>query len=92
MVRLKMAQTIREAITLIEQGRTCDRSPTCFSHIYGERPSCAPGLGCRNYTDVRVGPETVTDPAFLVTRSFEDMVTWVDTSKIKFVLWLPAVM
>ena len=32
---------------------------------------------------VRVGPETVTDPAFLVVRAFEDLVTWVDTSKIK---------
>ena len=32
---------------------------------------------------VRLGPETVTDPAFLVTRSMEDFVTWVDTSKIK---------
>ena len=27
--------------------------------------------------------ETVTDPAFLVTRNLEDYVTWVDTSKIK---------
>ena len=25
----------------------------------------------------------MTDPAFLVTRTFEDFVTWVDTSKIK---------
>lgn len=33
--------------------------------------------------DVRVGPDTITDPAFLVTRSMEDFVTWVDTSKIK---------
>jgi U3 small nucleolar ribonucleoprotein protein IMP3 len=32
---------------------------------------------------VRVGPETITDPAFLVTRNMEDFVTWVDTSKIK---------
>ncbi|KAI9669718.1 MAG: Small subunit (SSU) processome component [Alyxoria varia] len=32
---------------------------------------------------VRVGPEVVTDPAFLVTRNLEDFVTWVDTSKIK---------
>ncbi|EIN10170.1 alpha-L RNA-binding motif-containing protein [Punctularia strigosozonata HHB-11173 SS5] len=32
---------------------------------------------------VRVGPETVTDPAFLVTRNMEDFVTWVDTSKLK---------
>ena len=32
---------------------------------------------------VRVGPETVTDPAFLVTRNMEDLITCVDTSKIK---------
>lgn len=53
MVRLKMAETIREAVTFVEQGH------------------------------VRVGPETITDPAFLVTRSFEDLVTWADTSKIR---------
>ncbi|KAI4312950.1 hypothetical protein MLD38_037734 [Melastoma candidum] len=32
---------------------------------------------------IRVGPETVTDPAFLITRNMEDFVTWVDSSKIK---------
>uniref|UniRef100_A0A1D1Z3M0 U3 small nucleolar ribonucleoprotein protein IMP3 n=1 Tax=Anthurium amnicola TaxID=1678845 RepID=A0A1D1Z3M0_9ARAE len=32
---------------------------------------------------IRVGPETVTDPAFLVTRKMEDFIEWVDTSKIK---------
>lgn len=32
---------------------------------------------------VRVGPDTVTDPAYHVTRAMEDYVTWVDTSKIK---------
>ncbi|XP_039124195.1 U3 small nucleolar ribonucleoprotein protein IMP3 [Dioscorea cayenensis subsp. rotundata] len=32
---------------------------------------------------VRVGPDTITDPAFLVTRNMEDFVTWVDSSKIK---------
>lgn len=53
MVRLKMSETLREAVTFIEQGH------------------------------VRVGPDTITDPAYLVTRSMEDFVTWVDTSKIK---------
>jgi U3 small nucleolar ribonucleoprotein protein IMP3 len=53
MVRLKMSENLKEAITFIEQGH------------------------------VRVGPNVVTDPAFLVTRTFEDYVTWVDTSKIK---------
>ncbi|XP_057657682.1 U3 small nucleolar ribonucleoprotein protein IMP3 [Diorhabda carinulata] len=32
---------------------------------------------------VRVGPEMIKDPAFLVTRTLEDFVTWVDSSKIK---------
>merc|ERR1712170_245407 len=53
LVRLKMAETMREAVTFIEQGH------------------------------IRVGPDTVTEPAFLVTRNLEDFVTWVDTSKIK---------
>lgn len=53
MVRLKMSETLREAVTFIEQGH------------------------------VRVGPETVTDPAFMVTRVLEDFVTWTDSSKIR---------
>ncbi|KAK8794715.1 hypothetical protein WA158_001696 [Blastocystis sp. Blastoise] len=53
MVRLRMAQNLKEAITLIEQ-----------AHI-------------------RVGPEVITDPAYIVTRNMEDFVTWVDSSKIK---------
>ena len=32
---------------------------------------------------VRVGPERVTDPAFLVPRNLEDYVTWTDTSAIR---------
>jgi U3 small nucleolar ribonucleoprotein protein IMP3 len=53
MCRLKMSETVKEAVTFVEQGH------------------------------VRVGPETITDPAFMVTRNMEDFVTWVDTSKIK---------
>ena len=32
---------------------------------------------------VRVGPERITDPAFLVTIKLEDYVTWTDTSAIR---------
>jgi len=32
---------------------------------------------------VRVGVETVTDPAFLITRNMEDLITWSTGSKIK---------
>jgi len=30
-----------------------------------------------------VGPNVITDPAFIVTRAMQDFVTWVDSSKIK---------
>jgi len=53
MVRMKMAENTRVAVTFVEQGQ------------------------------VRVGPNVVTDPAFLVTRDMEDFVTWVDSSKIR---------
>lgn len=32
---------------------------------------------------VRIGPQIITDTAFLVTKSMEDYLTWVDTSKIR---------
>eukprot|EP01113_Clastostelium_recurvatum_P050882 TRINITY_DN9751_c0_g1_i1.p1 TRINITY_DN9751_c0_g1~~TRINITY_DN9751_c0_g1_i1.p1 ORF type:complete len:203 (+),score=20.07 TRINITY_DN9751_c0_g1_i1:58-609(+) len=32
---------------------------------------------------IRIGPEVVTDPAFFVTRTLEDFITWTDTSKIR---------
>ncbi|CAL1527391.1 unnamed protein product [Lymnaea stagnalis] len=32
---------------------------------------------------VRVGPNVIDDPAYLVTRNMEDFVSWKDTSKIK---------
>lgn len=32
---------------------------------------------------VRVGPNVITDPAYLITRNLEDYLTWVDNSKIK---------
>ena len=53
LVRLRMAQTMREAVAFVERG------------------------------DVRVGPETVTDPALLVPRAVEDFVTWVDSSHVR---------
>ncbi|KAJ3330536.1 Small subunit (SSU) processome component [Blyttiomyces sp. JEL0837] len=48
-----MAETVKAAVTYVEQGH------------------------------IRVGPETVSDPAYLVTRRMEDFVTWVNRSSIK---------
>jgi U3 small nucleolar ribonucleoprotein protein IMP3 len=53
LVRLKMAETMKTAVTFVESGQ------------------------------IRVGPNCVTDPAFLVTKAMEDYVTWVDSSKVR---------
>merc|ERR1719473_2697433 len=53
LIRLWMVQTLKQSVSLIEQGH------------------------------IRIGPETVTDPSFLVTRTMEDFITWTDESKIK---------
>lgn len=53
LMRLKFAETMREAVSLVEQGH------------------------------VRIGPHQMSDPAYLVSRTMEDHVTWVDTSRIK---------
>ena len=53
MHKLKMAESVKEAVTYIEQGH------------------------------VKVGVDTVTDPAFHVDRTMEDHVTWVKSSNIR---------
>eukprot|EP00246_Nothoceros_aenigmaticus_P014606 TRINITY_DN567_c0_g1_i1.p1 TRINITY_DN567_c0_g1~~TRINITY_DN567_c0_g1_i1.p1 ORF type:complete len:182 (+),score=44.12 TRINITY_DN567_c0_g1_i1:140-685(+) len=53
LVKKHFAETMKEAVTFIEQGH------------------------------IRVGTETITEPAYLVTRKMEDFVTWVDTSAIR---------
>ena len=52
MQKMKMAETIKDAVMYIEQGH------------------------------VKVGIETVTDPAYHVTRNMEDHITWVRSSAI----------
>lgn len=53
MCKLRMAQTVADATTFVEQGH------------------------------VRIGPQVITDPAFMVTKKMEDFLTWVDASKIR---------
>ncbi|KAH9808226.1 hypothetical protein DFH28DRAFT_658568 [Melampsora americana] len=36
----------------------------------------------RKQSHIRVGPDVITNPAFLVNHHMEEFVTWVDTSKM----------
>jgi len=79
MTRLRMADHVQSAVTLVEQG---------VSTLDVEHDLYRPGLFRHNQelTDtqhVRVGTDVITDPAYLVSRNMEDFVTWVDSSKIK---------
>lgn len=53
LMRLKFAETMREAVTFVEHGH------------------------------IRVGVDTVTDPAFHVSRAAEDYIDWVRTSSVR---------
>ncbi|CAI5993160.1 unnamed protein product [Closterium sp. NIES-65] len=82
MVQIRIAEHIREAVSFVQQvGRGwvwLSRSVQGHVRIGPEAERDPAFLG-----HVRIGPEAVRDPAFLVTRAMEDMLTWVDTSKIK---------
>jgi U3 small nucleolar ribonucleoprotein protein IMP3 len=67
MVRLKMAENIKVASQYVQQ-------------VIGVR-SVWNVLTKQGH--VRVGPTLVTDPAFLVSRTLEDFITWTNTSKIR---------
>lgn len=56
MVKLRMAQTLSDAVKFVEQGR---KYPLLCQ---GEDEV----VNC--HSDIRVGPDVVCDPAFLVTR------------------------
>eukprot|EP01052_Picozoa_sp_SAG31_P031364 SAG31_NODE_3315_length_4425_cov_6.309755_2_plen_222_part_00 len=91
MVRLKFAETLREAVTFVEQGEP-KPTETNRKQVFLPYPNTtAHSINriaskrrlCRTSGHIRVGPDVVTDPAFVVTRSLEDFLTWTDSSKIK---------
>ena len=70
---LRGAQGLRGSAPCMGRGaRRCQLAPSCPAPLPDLMSACPPHSSC-----------AVTDPAFLVTRSAEDWVTWVDTSKIK---------
>jgi U3 small nucleolar ribonucleoprotein protein IMP3 len=75
MVRLKMSETVKQ-VSITRKNykeRAWLMSYTTFVQAvtYIEQGQ------------VRVGPDAITDPAFLVTRNMEDFVSWVDQSRVR---------
>ncbi|GAB2302220.1 hypothetical protein Dimus_036237 [Dionaea muscipula] len=60
--------------------------PTCTVHLQAKLRMAEFRKEAVTYIEqghVRVGMETVTDPAFYVTRNMQDFITWVDSSSIR---------
>ncbi|XP_053633215.1 U3 small nucleolar ribonucleoprotein protein IMP3 [Cherax quadricarinatus] len=61
----------------------CRRRLPCIMVRNKMSPNLSTAITFIEHGHIRVGPEVVKDPAFLVTRALEDYVTWVDTSAIR---------
>lgn len=76
MTRLRMAQTI---VRLLSCVLAHSRQRIAIANTHQQQAATK----MIEQGHVRVGTETITDPAFLVTRQLEDFVTWSVGSKIK---------
>ena len=79
-------------ITTKKSLSTCEKLPASvlcrrrFSVVVVRMKFCETMKQAVTYIEhghLRIGPNIVKNPAFLVTRSMEDHITWVDSSKIK---------
>ena len=88
----------RARVVTVEVTCTCSKAPLhtrVRAHTLSARPSRAHTRALTHTRTrartrartpaghVRVGPDTVRDPAFHVTRAFEDFITWNDQSKVR---------
>jgi U3 small nucleolar ribonucleoprotein protein IMP3 len=72
MVRLKMSETVKQVSAEFRYPAATYLTKRCLQAVtYIEQGQ------------VRVGPDAITDPAFLVTRNMEDFVSWVDQSRVR---------
>lgn len=72
MVRLKMSETVKQVSAESRYPAATYLTKRCHQAVtYIEQGQ------------VRVGPDAITDPAFLVTRNMEDFVSWVDQSRVR---------
>ena len=71
--QLKFAETNKEAVAFIEQGRN-------RIFVFKKKKKKKISLF---FIDIRIGTDVTFDPCLLVTRTMEDHITWVDGSAIQ---------
>ncbi|CAF4355210.1 unnamed protein product, partial [Adineta steineri] len=72
-----------ELVDKITASRFCRRRLPCImtrNHMAQHLPAAAKFV---EQGHIRIGPDIVSDPAFLVTRNTEDFISWTDNSAIR---------
>lgn len=75
--------SLHDITTQITVSQFCRRRLSSILVKLKMAPTCAMAVTLIEQSQIRVGPNIITSPAFLVPRTLEDYVTWVDASKIR---------
>ncbi|KAL7670726.1 hypothetical protein ACOME3_005653 [Neoechinorhynchus agilis] len=72
-----------ELVSRVNASSFCRRRLPVVMHRSGMVEHLKMAVKYVQHGHVRIGPDIIKDPAFLVTRQMEDHLTWVDSSAIK---------
>ena len=75
--------SLHDITTQITVSQFCRRRLSSILVKLKMAPTCAMAVTLIEQSQIRVGPNIISSPAFLVPRTLEDYVTWVDASKIR---------
>ena len=83
LLRSTNSTSLHDIATQITVSQFCRRRLSTILVKLKMAPTCAMAVTFIEQSQIRVGPHIMTSPAFLVPRTLEDYVTWVDASKIR---------
>jgi U3 small nucleolar ribonucleoprotein protein IMP3 len=75
--------SLHDITTQITVSQFCRRRLSSILVKLKMAPTCSMAVTLIEQGQIRVGPNIIQSPAFLVPRTLEDYVTWVDASKIQ---------
>jgi U3 small nucleolar ribonucleoprotein protein IMP3 len=82
-LRTTNSTSLHDISTQITVSQFCRRRLSSILVKLKMAETCSIAVTLIEQGQIRVGPNIITSPAFLVPRSLEDYVTWVDSSKIR---------
>jgi U3 small nucleolar ribonucleoprotein protein IMP3 len=83
LLRTANTTSLHDISTQITVSQFCRRRLSSILVKLKMAETCSIAVTLIEQGQIRVGPNIITSPAFLVPRTLEDYVTWVDSSKIR---------